>query len=120
VASWRGEAAEATVHALVLAGQAFDAERYEACLALAESEVDAAAERGDLAAAGQAAWLSGGALAAAQAWPLAMRAALAEGDLERAHEMAGRFMAHLDEAARAALELAPWYVRAQATATGRT
>jgi hypothetical protein len=50
---------------------------------------------------------------AAEAWPLAMRAALAEGDIDRAWHMAQRFLAFLDEPSLMALELAPWAVRAR-------
>ncbi|MFO0744491.1 MAG: protein kinase [Myxococcota bacterium] len=53
-------------------------------------------------------------LTEAEAWPLAMRAALAEGDVQRAWGAAEMFLAHVDSAGAIALELMPWAVRARA------
>jgi hypothetical protein len=52
-------------------------------------------------------------IATSKAWPFGMRAALAVGDVAGAWQMATRFLAHLDSAQAAAIELAPWAVRAR-------
>lgn len=55
-------------------------------------------------------------IADAEAWPLAMRAALAEGDVARAWDAATTFLALTDTTSMTALELAPWALRAQVAA----